>query len=285
MLSWQVGAVRITRVVEAEIPVAFDPEGPFITGASPEALRTIDWLYPDFVDEQDRLRLSFHALLVEAPGMRLMVDTCFGHGKHRNALGSEDLMRPFLDDLERAGWPPESVDAVICTHLHFDHVGWNTVLRDGRLVPTFPNARYLFGRTEYQHWMETGDEDQQEVLSHSIKPVFDAGLAELVDCDYRISPEIRLVPTRGHTPGHVSVVIESKGQCAVITGDMAHHPCQLSHPEWVTPFDSDNNVAIATRKEHFAEWAADQRLVIGTHFAAPTAGRIVPDEDGFRLLS
>ena len=285
MLTWQVGAVRIMRVVEAEIPVPYNPESPFIIEAKPEALRPIDWLYPHFVDDEDRLRLSFHALLVEAPGFRLMVDTCFGHGKHRNALGNEDMMRPFLEDMARAGWSPESVDAVICTHLHFDHVGWNTVLRDGVLVPTFPNARYLFGRTEYQHWIAAGDEDQQEVLSHSIQPIFDAGLAELVDCDQRISPEIRLVPTRGHTPGHVSVVIESEGHCAVITGDMAHHPCQLAHPDWVTPFDSDNTEAVATRRSSFAEWAADQRLVIGTHFAAPTAGRIQPDGEGFRLIS
>jgi len=118
---------------------------------------------------------------------------------------------------------------VICTHLHVDHVGWNTKLEDGAWVPTFPNARYLFGKTEFAHWSTEGDEEQQTILSDSVQPILDAGLAEFVEMDHRISPHLRLTPSTGHTPGHVSVMIEPNGESAVITGDMSHHPCQMAH--------------------------------------------------------
>ena len=182
-----------------------------------------------------------------------------------------------------AGWSRESVDTVVCTHMHVDHVGWNTMLQDGKWVPTFPNARYLFGRTEFEHWSAEGDAEQQAILGDSVQPILDAGLAEFVDMDHVLSPQVRLTPTTGHTPGHVSVVIESEGQHAVITGDMTHHPCQMGHPHWSPSFDSDPKAAAATRAKMFAEWADADILVIGTHYAAPTAGRVKRDGAGFRF--
>jgi glyoxylase-like metal-dependent hydrolase (beta-lactamase superfamily II) len=164
-----------------------------------------------------------------------------------------------------------------------DHVGWNTMLVDGKWVPTFLNARYLLGRIEFEHWSAEGDEEQQVILSDSVQPVLDAGLAEFVNLDHVISPNVRLTPTTGHTPGHVSVVIESAGERAVITGDMTHHPCQLAHPEWSPSFDSDPNAAAVTRAKMFAEWADEPILVIGTHYAAPTAGHVKRDGAGFRF--
>lgn len=283
MLTWQVGAVKITRVVEIELPVAYNPDSPFLAEATPEALRTMPWLYPNFVTEQDQLRLSIHALLVEAPGLRLVVDTCIGNDRPRALLGGRALATTFLDSLAEAGWTPESVDAVVCTHLHVDHVGWNTMLKDGKWVPTFPNARYLLGRVEFTHWTAEGDEEQQTILSDSVKPILDAGLAEFVEMDHRLTPEVRLTPTTGHTPGHVSVMIESQGETAVITGDMTHHPCQMAHPEWSPPFDSDPKAAATTRARMFAEWADKPILVIGTHYAAPTAGHVRRDGAAFRL--
>lgn len=283
MLSWQVGAVKVTRVVELEVPVAYNAERPFLAGATPEALRAHGWLYPHFVTEKDELVLSIHALLVEAPGLRLVVDTCVGNDKPRNLVGGHPLSTPFLARMAEAGWSRESVDAVVCTHMHVDHVGWNTMLEDGRWIPTFPNARYLFGRTEFEHWTAEGDADQQQILADSVQPVLDAGLAEFVDLDHRISPELRLVPTTGHTPGHVSVAIESEGVRAVITGDMTHHPCQMCEPAWASSFDSDQAASTATRRRMFAEWADDDVLVIGTHYAAPTAGRIRRDGGAFRF--
>lgn len=283
MLTWQVGAVKITRVVEIELPVAYNPDSPFLAEATPEALRTMPWLYPNFVTEQDQLRLSIHALLVEAPGLRLVVDTCIGNDRPRALLGGRALATTFLDSLAEAGWTPESVDAVVCTHLHVDHVGWNTMLKDGKWVPTFPNARYLLGRVEFTHWTAEGDEEQQAILSDSVKPILDAGLAEFVEMDHRLTPEVRLTPTTGHTPGHVSVMIESQGETAVITGDMTHHPCQMAHPEWSPPFDSDPKAAATTRARMFAEWADKPILVIGTHYAAPTAGHVRRDGAAFRF--
>ena len=284
MLSWQVGDVKVTRVVEQEIPIPYSPETVFLTEATPAELRKHPWLYPHFVDEQDNLLLSIHALLVEAPGLRLVVDTCVGNDKPRAGMtGPGGLQTKFLEAMAEAGWTRESVDAVICTHLHVDHVGWNTVLEGGKWVPTFPNARYLFGRTEFAHWTAEGDEEQQTILSDSVQPILDAGLAEFVEMDHRLSPQVRLTPTTGHTPGHVSVMIESGGETAVITGDMSHHPCQLAHPEWSPSFDSDKAAAAATRARMFAEWADQPILVIGTHYAAPTAGHIKRDGAAFRF--
>ena len=283
MLSWQVGAVKITRIVEMQMPVPPGPDNGFIAEATPAALRAIPWLYPHFVDEQDRMLLSIHALLVEAPGLRLVVDTCVGNDKPRSLSGGRALATDFLQAFEAAGWTRDSVDAVICTHMHVDHVGWNTMLVDGKFVPTFPNARYILGRIEFEHWSAEGDAEQQAILADSVQPILDAGLAEFVGLDYVLSPNVRLVPTTGHTPGHVSVLIESEGESAVITGDMSHHPCQLAHPDWSPTFDSDKTAAAVTRARMFAEWADQAILVIGTHYAAPTAGHVRRDGEAFRF--
>jgi glyoxylase-like metal-dependent hydrolase (beta-lactamase superfamily II) len=211
------------------------------------------------------------------------VDTCVGNDKPRALLGGQALQTEFLASLAAAGCPRESVDTVVCTHLHVDHVGWNTMRLDGRWVPTFPNARYLIGRREYDHWRREGDDDQQAILADSVQPIFDAGLATLVEMNHRISDELRLTPTPGHTPGHVSVLIESKGERAMITGDMLHHPCQFARPHWSPSFDSDP-VAGAHMRRAVMEGVADAPvLVIGTHFASPTAGHVRRDGDAFRF--
>ncbi|HXV01280.1 MAG TPA: MBL fold metallo-hydrolase [Caulobacteraceae bacterium] len=283
MLSWEVGAVKITRIVEMEMPIGYDAKHPFLAEATPQALRRMAWLYPRFVNEQDQMLLSIHALLVEAPGLKLVVDTCIGNDKARGMLRGQTLATPFLAHLAEAGWSRESVDMVVCTHLHVDHVGWNTMLEDGRWIPTFPRARYLIGKRELAHWRDEPNVEQQAILGDSVQPILDAGLAELVEMDHRLSPEVRLLPSPGHTPGHVSVMIESEGARAVITGDMTHHPCQLGHPDWSPAFDSDPLAAAQIRQRLFAEWADDDILVIGTHYAAPTAGRISRDGAAFRF--
>lgn len=279
MLSWQVGRVKITRIVEMDLPIPAS----FMSGATPEALRRLPWLYPHFVSADDStLYLSVHALLVEAPGLRLVVDTCVGNDRRREFTGGEALSTPFLEQLGEAGWSRDGVDAVVCTHLDVDHIGWNTMLEAGKWVPTFPRARYLIGREEYEFWKGVDEAEQVAAMADSIEPIFDAGLVQLVEQDHVLSPEVRLTPSNGHTPGHVSVLIESEGQRAVITGDMTHHPCQMAHPDW-TLADIDPKVAIDTRSRLFAEWADQPILVIGTHFAAPTAGHIHRDGDAFRF--
>jgi glyoxylase-like metal-dependent hydrolase (beta-lactamase superfamily II) len=189
----------------------------------------------------------------------------------------------FLDALAAAGYTTDDIDIVLCTHLHFDHVGWNTRLVDGAWVPTFPKARYLFGRVEWAHWQVT----DHSYINHdeTVQPIVDAGLADLVETTHQVCDEIRLTPTPGHTPGHVSVVIESGGERAVITGDMAHHPLQFARPDIGMEADSDGDQAALTRRAFVAERSADGALVIGTHFATPTAGRIEPDGEHWRFVS
>ena len=283
LLSWRIGRVKVTRIAELEIPIAYDPAAPFMRDAEPEALRSMPWLYPHFVTAEGALILSVHALLVDAPGLRLVVDTCIGNDRPRGITGGVALQTPFLQRLEQAGWSRDGVDAVVCTHLHVDHVGWNTMLEDGRWVPTFPKARYLIGRAEHAHWSAEGDEEQQAILGDSVQPIFDAGLADLVESDHRLSPEIRLTPTPGHTPGHVSVVIESEGQSAIITGDLMHHPCQMARPDWCPGVDVDKSLSEATRRGFLDQVADKQILVIGTHFAGPTAGHVRRDGAAWRF--
>lgn len=281
-MKWRIGDVTVTKVVEME---ATGGSRFLLPQATPEAIKPITWLQPHFADENGRLRMSIHSFIVEAHGRRIIVDTCLGNDKeHRKIPHWNNRAGPFLDDLAQAGFPPDSIDTVLCTHLHVDHVGWNTRLVDGKWVPTFPKAKYLMGRIEYDHWMTaTSREDMKYVMGDSVVPIMQAGLATLVDTDHRISPEISLIPTVGHTPGHVSVMIESKGETALITGDFMHHPCQIAHPEWDTLADSDAEQGIRTRRIMFERLADTPCLVIGTHFAGATAGRIVRDGATYRL--
>jgi len=279
---WRIGEVTVTRVVEIE---ATGGMSRIIPDAEREKLRSIDWLYPHFVDRDGRMRGAIHALIVETPSTKLIVDTCIGNDKVRGVPAWNQLQTRFLEDLTEAGHARESIDTVLCTHLHVDHVGWNTMLIDGTWVPTFVNARYLMGETEFEHWHASAQEreGQLEVMQDSVVPIFDAGLVDLVSSEHEICPEVRLHPTAGHTPGHVSVGIESQGERALITGDFLHHPCQFVHPEWSSSPDSDPAAAIATRRRMYEDLADQPVLVIGTHFATPTAGYLKRDGDAYRL--
>ncbi|MBV1906016.1 MAG: MBL fold metallo-hydrolase [Pseudomonadales bacterium] len=281
MVDWQIGNVRITKIVEEDNPVP----GKFVLpDATPDKVREIPWLSPNFITPEGWLKMSIHALIIETQGKKIMVDTCLGNDKPRPNKAWAMRKGPFLDDLASAGHPRESIDYVICTHLHVDHVGWNTMLVNDKWVPTFPNARYLFARKEWEAWKEEGDSEHfGPVLADSVQPVIDAGLADLVEWDHKINDEIWLEPTPGHTPGHVSVRISSGGENAVITGDMTHHPCQLARPEWSCFADSDAKKAIQTRWDFYAGLAGKPTLVIGTHFSPPTAGHIVKDGDSYKL--
>ncbi len=281
-MKWRIGAVTVTKIVEMEVTGG---SRFILPQATYEEILPIAWLRPHFADERGRLRMSIHALVVEAPGRRIVVDTCLGNDKEGRRIPTwNNLQTPFLADLAAAGFPRESIDTVLCTHLHVDHVGWNTMRDAGKWVPTFPRARYLMGKTEFAHWQGERDrEDMQTVLADSVAPVADAGLVDLVETDHRLCDEISLVPTLGHTPGHVSVRISSQGEEALITGDFMHHPCQIAHPEWSSTADSDPAQAQATRERMLAELSGRPTLVIGTHFAGATAGRIVKDGDAYRL--
>ncbi len=282
-LSWQVGDVKITRIVESDAVI---PGDGLILGASADAIKSIDWLAPHFATPEGEIKISFHALVVETPTRRIVVDTCVGNNKDRPDIPLwHQMQTSFLEHLITAGFAPETIDTVLCTHLHIDHVGWNTRLVDGAWVPTFANARYLVGKTEYDHWHEShgGPVASEQIFMDSIKPVWDAGLMDLVAKDLQICPEVQLVSTPGHTVGHVSVSIVSQGQSALITGDFVHHPCQLAHPDWGTHFDDDVGQGTKTRNAVFESLAGQETLVIGTHFSSPTAGHILRDRDAYRF--
>jgi glyoxylase-like metal-dependent hydrolase (beta-lactamase superfamily II) len=291
-MKWRIGAVTVTKIVEMEVTGG---SRFILPDATYDDVLPIGWLQPHFADERGRLKMSIHALVIEAPGggmsgQRIVVDTCLGNNKTGRRIPTwNNLQGPFLSDLAAAGFPRESIDTVLCTHLHVDHVGWNTMLVDGTngaktWVPTFPKARYLMGRIEFRHWREQHErEDMAAIFADSVKPVHDAGLVDLVETDHRITNEISLIPTLGHTPGHVSVRISSQGEEALITGDFMHHPCQIARPHWCSTADSDPAQAQRTRETMLAKLAGTPTLVIGTHFAGATAGRIVRDGDAFRL--
>lgn len=279
MLKWRIGEVTVTRIPELESPTS--PR--FLFGRSKREIGGIGWLKPHFATDEGYILLSIHALVIESQGQRIIVDTCLGNDKRRAVPGWGMRNGPFLHDLAGAGYPRERIDCILCTHLHVDHVGWNTMLVDGNWVPTFPNARYLFARKEWDYWRERGQQDHGPVVDDSIQPIFDAGLAELVEMDHWLTDEVWLEPTPGHTPGHVSVHIRSRGEEAVITGDMTHHPCQMARPEWAANADYDPIQSTATRHQFYSRYADQPVLIIGTHFAAPTAGRIVRDGDAYRF--
>ena len=278
-MKWRIGEVTVTKLVELEVTGG---SRFILPQATYEDVLPIAWLQPDFADERGRLKMSIHALVVEAPSRRIIVDTCLGNDKENRRIPTwNKLQTSFLADLAAAGYARETIDTVVCTHLHVDHVGWNTMLVDGRWVPTFPKARYLMGRVEYAHWTSQLErEDMTAVLADSVTPVWDV---DLVETDHRVCDEISLVPTAGHTPGHVSVRIASCGEEALITGDFMHHPCQIARPEWSSTADSDPLLARRTREQMLTRLAGTPTLVIGTHFAGRTTGHVVRDGAAFRL--
>lgn len=281
MNRWQIGDIKITRIVEMQVTGG---SRFILPEATREAVLPIKWLAPHFMDDEGRLIMSIHALILETPDVTIIVDTCLGNDKPRDIPNWNMLQGPFLEDLIEAGYPRETIDTVLCTHLHVDHVGWNTMLVDDKWVPTFPNARYLMAEKEYQYWTEEADQGEySDVIADSVLPVFDAGLVDLVPMDYQITDEICLEPTPGHTPGHVSVHIKSQGEEALITGDCFHHPCQIARPEWSSSADYNAEDGIVTRNSLLRKYSDEPILIIGTHFATPTAGHLKRDGDQFWL--
>ncbi|MCH2409692.1 MBL fold metallo-hydrolase [Myxococcota bacterium] len=280
MLQWKIGDTKITQLIEM---TAAGGELEVLPDATPNNLSKLPWLKPHFVSNEDNLILNIQMLIIETHDQKMVVDTCIGNDKNLNMPDWSNLQLPFLEDLKKLGHDPESIDTVICTHLHVDHVGWNTRKVNGNWEPTFPNARYLVVKEEYDFWRNLEEDPFGDVFGESVKPIFDAGLADLVENNHNVGGGVSFESTPGHTPGHVSVRISSNDEEAVITGDMMHHPCQIGRPEWVTPFDADNDAAVVTRKAFLERYADKPILVLGTHFANPVGGRIVRDGNTYRF--
>ncbi|HWQ31924.1 MAG TPA: MBL fold metallo-hydrolase [Blastocatellia bacterium] len=280
MNRWKIGRVTVTRVVEIEGPT----RGTFLFApATPENILRHAWLQPHFASPEGYFISAVQAWVIESEDRRIIVDTCVGNDKPRSLKFWNMLQTNFLTDLAEAGFPRQSIDTVLCTHLHVDHVGWNTMLSGDRWVPTFPHARYLFARREWDYWSQQPSHPEGDVMGDSVRPVIEAGLCELVEMDHRLTDEVWLEPTPGHTPGHVSVRISSEGREAVITGDLMHHPVQCAEPDWASNYDADPAAARQTRREFLARYADGPVLVLGTHFATPSAGHIVSEGAVWRL--
>ena len=291
MKTLHFGDVTVDRLVEVEGP-GFHPSF-MLPDATDEALAAqADWLVPNFLHlESGRFVQSIHAYVIRTPHHTILVDTCVGNDKERPSTKAWHRMAtPWLDRLRVMGVQPEAVDFVLCTHLHVDHVGWNTRLVDGRWVPTFPNAKYLFHRAEYAFFEAEAKRAADEAgrsgagdgcFVDSVLPVVEAGRAVFVGDDHALDDRMHLELTPGHTPGHVCLHLAGPQGRAVFSGDLMHHPVQCAHPEWNSRFCVDPAQSRATRQRFVETQAETGAIVLAAHFAAPTAGRIV-GRDGRR---
>jgi glyoxylase-like metal-dependent hydrolase (beta-lactamase superfamily II) len=289
MERWTVGDLTITKVVEVETWTPLDFLAQMLPSSSRDEVEALDWLQPAHLRD-GQISIGVYSFLIETPSRKLVIDTGVGNSKPRTSEMWNMLDTDYLENF-REVWEPADVDGVICTHLHVDHVGWNTHLAAGQWVPTFSNAAHYMIEREHEHWQRLADAndsvdpflDAATVFDDSVRPIVDAGLATFVEPDAVITPGVTLIPSHGHTPGHVSVLVESKGESAVITGDLMHMPCQIGHPEWFCAYDTDKTTAAATRRAFLDRFADTPTTVIGTHFGTPTGCHIQRDGAAFRL--
>ncbi|HXC40887.1 MAG TPA: MBL fold metallo-hydrolase [Burkholderiales bacterium] len=281
MNTIDLGAVSVVRVPESE-NTPIDARHLFTTHdlSALEAHR--HWLEPRFMDADGRLRMNIQAYVVKTRHHTILVDACVGNDKARQYPAFNQMRGPWLQTLAAAGVTPEQVDFVMCTHLHFDHVGWNTRLVDGRWVPTFPNAKYLFARPEWEYWKaeyEAGREPYGS-FADSVLPVMDAGKGVIVEADHGIDDEVWLEHTPGHTPGHVCVHVggaaggRAAGGRAIMTGDLMHHPIQCAIPHWEVGATAEPEVCTRVRRGFLERNADSGRRILTAHFVAPDGGFI-----------
>ena len=286
----RIGDARLRPVLEIE-DHSLPPQAVILDYTPADLAPHAHWLCPHHVDPLSHaMKLSMHAWLIEADGKRILVDPCVGHHRPRPMMPHFDMLdSPLIDNLEAMGVTPESITHVFCTHFHFDHVGWNTRERNGRYVPTFPNARYVFSRAEDAYWRKqlTGELPDEEGYNHGVyadcvEPVFKAGLAELGDPGARIADCITLVASPGHTIGHMAGVLEDGREGAVLAGDALHHPIQVLHPD--RPFHSfDDAQARASRRMLLEMCVEKDYWLAPAHFRAPHVCKLRRDGDAYRM--
>ena len=272
------GDIRVTRVVESE--EALLKPGEVYPDSTPEIIRANhDWLVPRHYDPAtDGLVITIQSYLVRTPRHTILVDACGGNDKARARPHFDHRHHPWLDTLRAAGAAPEEIDFVLCTHMHVDHVGWNTRLENGRWVPTFPNARYLFARKELEHWereaRETGLPRTGDYVVDSVLPIIEAKRHVLVEMDHAIEDRVVLYPLAGHTPGQVGLHFHGGGREGLVVGDLMHHALQCKYPDWSTNFCTDPAAARVTRKAVFERYADTDTVIFPAHFPSPSGGVI-----------
>ena len=288
MATWIIGSITVTRI-EEQLGFSFPPEQYFANFEREVLDRHLGWLAPNhYSPPHDRLITSVHSWLIRTRRHTILLDCCAGNHKERPWLPRfHHLDTPFLERLRSAGVTPADVDIVLCTHLHADHIGWNTMLRDGRWVPTFPNARYLFSRKEDAFWdprrnPESSEDPQRKVAYRdSVLPVIESGQAVLLEGSHAIDERMLIEPAPGHTPGHVILKLSEKGERALFCGDVMHHPLQVYAPHWNTRFCELPDQARATRRRVLEHCAEHQALLFPTHFGAPHVAAIHASAGGF----
>jgi glyoxylase-like metal-dependent hydrolase (beta-lactamase superfamily II) len=285
--SWRFGEISLTRIVESEGPL-LAPAEIFADCTAAHIAENLSWLTPRFFDPGTQLLvISIQSFVFRHRGMTILLDTCSGNHKQRQRPFFHQRTWSWLEKLREAGVTPEDVDLVLCSHLHVDHVGWNTRLENGQWVPTFPKARYLVARTEWEYWRSTSGvaslHRTGDFITDSVLPIFASGQAELIDDRHGVSAGIRIEPAHGHTPGQFMVSIEGGGREAIFSADLMHHPLQLSYPNWSTRFCVDPLAARATRQQFLAQHADTDRMIFAAHFPTPVGGRIRRHDDHYRF--
>jgi glyoxylase-like metal-dependent hydrolase (beta-lactamase superfamily II) len=275
--TWQIGETLVTRIEEQLGPGSYPPDQYFKGFERGVVERNLGWLVPNhYLPEADQLVTSVHSWLVRTRHHTILVDACSGNHKDRHFWPRFHMLQtPYLERLAQAGVRPEDVDIVMCTHLHADHIGWNTMLRDGRWVPTFPNARYLISRKECEHWdplqnpAAADDPHRRIAYQDSVLPVLDAGLAQLVSGPHAVDDELLIEDAPGHTPGHILLKLQHASGGGVFCGDVIHHPIQVYAPDWVMCFCEDPEQSRRTRRRVLEHCADSGALLLPTHFGAP----------------
>lgn len=279
---FDIGDIQVAKVVDTI--ESFSPKLLYVEKDRSSFDPHLDWLQPHFLDDEKGMLLSIHSFVLKTRHHTIMVDTCVGNHKTNSGFPQwNNREGNYLAELTAAGCRPEDVDFVFCTHMHVDHTGWNTQLKDGRWVPTFPNAKYLFNRGEWDCWKDSDNEHNRAVIEQNILPIIEAGQVQWVDNAWGIDDQISLVPTPGHTPGHCSVSLNSGKNRAFITGDMMIHPVQIAEPQWSQSADQDKALAIQTRSNFVNDHCDRDIMILGTHFNTPTGVYIV-EKNGQRRV-
>src|SRR6201998_3178491 len=271
--------MQFTRIGDFEVHRVAEYEGPFIAPETffpdfdAEAVRANpDHLGARLIDRSTgNLLFSFHSFIVKTGHHTILIDSCLGNDKERPTRPQfHRLKTPYIADLAGIGVKVEDIDYVMCTHLHWDHVGWNTRLENGRWVPTFPNAKYLFSKKEYEYWDGVHRDTPLDAMRESVLPIIDAKKAELVTSDHALDDHVRLTPTAAHTPDHFAVCAGRGGDQAVFTGDLIHSPIQARYPDLVMRVDYDQKQDAATRTAVLERYCDPRPLCCPMHFPYPS---------------
>jgi len=282
-LNFAAGDLTVHRIIEQE--TTFLPALDMFPALTEDLLaQNRDWLRKaGAIDADDMLILCFQSYIVRTPHHTILIDSCIGNDKPRPLRPKWNMKTDdtYLRALKAAGFSVADIDFVMCTHLHVDHVGWNTRLEGGRWVPTFPNARYLFGKTEFDYWTEQHAKTAVPAFGDSVLPVVEAKRAEIVRDDFAIGDHLRILPTPGHTPGHSAFVLGREKDDAVFAGDLIHSPLQALHPELSPRFDVDQAQAAVTRRNFLERYCDTDTLCCTAHFPSPSTGKIRRKGNGF----